>query len=792
MKSKRLVQFLLFIFFLCPITVSAGWTEMDIGTNRLLGVWGSANNDIFAVGENGTILHFNGSTWSSMSSGTSNDLRGAWGSSGNNVFVVGFYGTIRHYNGSTWSSMSSGTSQSLFAIWGSSGSDIFAVGGNGTIRHFNGSTWSSMSSGTTNTLWSVWGSSGTDVFAVGSNGTIRHFNGSTWSSMSSGTTNMFRGVWSSSGSDVFAVGESDTIVHYDGSIWSAMDSGTTMSWSYYAVWGSSESDVYAMGQIGLHYDGTQWDYLDMISSQVFGIWGSSETDVFAVGFRWDSNGNHGSILHYTSDADNDGIEDGYDNCPFISNPDQTDTDGDGIGDACDNCPHVANPDQADFNRNGIGDACEDSDGDGINDNVDNCPSISNSDQVDSDGDGFGDVCDQGNRFAVLDESANKIFIFDLAGNLLYTTDFSAIGTPYLIRDAGNSGWLLKGQQISGGWAIWHIDSSGALRNTLHGSSIGPGPYYSGLSNGNFVTNNSDTGEIVLYNSSGTVINSTNAWSEPDGWSYSYVTMGDVAGLVGGGFVVLPELGSTYTGGAGFTPYLYFYDNNLTLTNTVDISSSHITMFSLVGLSGGGFVGLGNTDGGEYLSHLFYFDASGNLISQRDIRGDGIPNLTTRNFMNFTLSASNDGGVIITALYQSSVWIYHSPPTEVDLTGSGVTSIGGIGGSYFQPTIPTLIMLSSFTATPSGRKVIIEWSTASEIDNAGFNLYRAESENGEYVKINPSLIPAKGTSTSGATYQYIDKNVKNRTTYFYKLEDIDLNGKSMMHGPVSAELRRVAR
>jgi len=105
-------------------------------------------------------------------------------------------------------------------------------------------------------------------------------------------------------------------------------------------------------------------------------------------------------------------------------------------------------------------------------------------------------------------------------------------------------------------------------------------------------------------------------------------------------------------------------------------------------------------------------------------------------------------------------------------------------------VPTLIELSTFTATPSGRAVILKWTTESEIDNAGFNLYRAESEKGEYAKINSSLIPADGTATSGATYHYIDNEVRNRKTYYYKLEDIDLNGTSTMHGPVSAEPRRV--
>jgi hypothetical protein len=98
---------------------------------------------------------------------------------------------------------------------------------------------------------------------------------------------------------------------------------------------------------------------------------------------------------------------------------------------------------------------------------------------------------------------------------------------------------------------------------------------------------------------------------------------------------------------------------------------------------------------------------------------------------------------------------------------------------------TLINLASFTATPKFSKVIIQWSTESEIDNAGFNIYRSESENGDYIKVNDSLILSEGTSTQGAAYEFIDNNVQNRKTYWYKLEDIDLNGTPTMHGPVRA-------
>ncbi len=74
----------------------------------------------------------------------------------------------------------------------------------------------------------------------------------------------------------------------------------------------------------------------------------------------------------------------------------------------------------------------DVDNDGVLNTADNCPTVYNPDQLDSDGDGFGDVCDQGNRFAVLDEKARKVFIFDLSGNLLNTTDFTLSWLPRIL------------------------------------------------------------------------------------------------------------------------------------------------------------------------------------------------------------------------------------------------------------------------------------------------------------------------------------------------------------------------
>jgi MYXO-CTERM domain-containing protein len=113
----------------------------------------------------------------------------------------------------------------------------------------------------------------------------------------------------------------------------------------------------------------------------------------------------GNTYQFADDFDGDGIEDEFDNCPFMSNYDQADADGDLVGDACDNCPLNHNPTQSDVDGDKVGDACSpDIDGDGVLNELDNCPTIPNKDQANNDGDAYamdgagnflsgGDACD---------------------------------------------------------------------------------------------------------------------------------------------------------------------------------------------------------------------------------------------------------------------------------------------------------------------------------------------------------------------------------------------------------------
>jgi hypothetical protein len=96
-----------------------------------------------------------------------------------------------------------------------------------------------------------------------------------------------------------------------------------------------------------------------------------------------------------------------------------------------------------------------------------------------------------------------------------------------------------------------------------------------------------------------------------------------------------------------------------------------------------------------------------------------------------------------------------------------------------------VTISSFTAKAKSPQIEVNWATATEINNSGFNLLRSTTQNGSYDKI-AGLIPAKKPgSILGASYSYTDSSVTSGQTYFYKLQSVESSGGTQQFGPVSA-------
>ena len=141
----------------CALAEEATWQFMVTPTSEnLTDVWGTASDDVFAVGRSGIILHYDrdgdndGSSdniWEEMDSPTGADLTALWGSGPDDVYAVGYGPTILRYDGNTWThftTIPSGIS-ALHGIWVSSDGEIFAVGegpdSRGHIIRWNGSGW---------------------------------------------------------------------------------------------------------------------------------------------------------------------------------------------------------------------------------------------------------------------------------------------------------------------------------------------------------------------------------------------------------------------------------------------------------------------------------------------------------------------------------------------------------------------------------------------------------------------------------------------------------------------------
>jgi hypothetical protein len=124
------------------------------------------------------------------------------------------------------------------------------------------------------------------------------------------------------------------------------------------------------------------------------------------------------------------------------------------------------------------------------------------------------------------------------------------------------------------------------------------------------------------------------------------------------------------------------------------------------------------------------------------------------------------------------------PIEVLAKASKGDSTGTITGPDCSVTA---IELVSFSAVRQGSTVSLQWITAAEIDNAGFNLYRAAGRNAPLVKINEQLIAATG---SGSSYSYSDE--AGVDDFYYVLEDVDTSGVATRHVPIARSAQSLDR
>lgn len=319
----------------CPVPV-------DLSSfSSLTAVWGSAKNDVWAVGSNGTVLHWDGVAWVTTPTTRVNTFNAVWGSGPNDVWIASATDTIFHADGFTGAStpwtrvptpIEEGADAPVFTIWGSS-ADGVRIGGwpfyvfdeeLGDVIVANTLVKAPADDGALALrgvsgepmLLGSWSANPDDVWVVADNtffvdwqrsyslhGTkVADGDAMSWAEVDTRSNVTLRAVWGSGANDVWAVGDIGTIRHVTSTSadeWQIVQSPTSRRLN--AIWGAAADDIWAVGERGtiLHYDGHVWSttlaaFPAGSKPDLRGVWGSAHDDVWIVG--------GGSILHYTGGA----------------------------------------------------------------------------------------------------------------------------------------------------------------------------------------------------------------------------------------------------------------------------------------------------------------------------------------------------------------------------------------------------------------------------------------------------------------------------------------------------------
>jgi hypothetical protein len=313
MKNQILLVFWAVLLICLMSTANLGavnthWQIMDCPVaENLNAIWGRSRTDIYAVGNDGMILHYDGTAWRNQTSPEqTGHLNAIWGNQ-TDIYIVGVNGVVlQHEYQDSWKNITSEiqndiekentnlNSIDLLDIWGITDNEFIIVGKKGTIIHKKSSeSWLSMTSRTFSTLNSVWGTSGS-VYACGSGGKILRFMDNQWAPMTGQTFNSLNAIWGLSAKNLlYAVGDSGIILKKQSGAWTETIEDSFVN--LHAVWGFSDGKVFAGGYHGtiLFHDIARPEWTPMMTTTthtIKDIWGTSSQDVYAVGEK-------GLILH---------------------------------------------------------------------------------------------------------------------------------------------------------------------------------------------------------------------------------------------------------------------------------------------------------------------------------------------------------------------------------------------------------------------------------------------------------------------------------------------------------------
>ena len=186
--------------------------------------------------------------------------------------------------------------------------------------------------------------------------------------------------------------------------------------------------------------------------------------------------------------------------------------------------------------------------------------------------------------------------------------------------------------------------------------------------------------------------------------------------------------------------------------------------------------------GDYGYAIVLRDAAGTQIDiVGNLDGNGntrdapmwkLPNCMTTNGHRSSIIRQYEEGAPLTGTHKSS-WFRATEIRRQMITYYGHPK--DIGNPGWKKGGPLPVQLSSFRAERTEQGALIQWTTESELENAGFNVLRSETKTGTFTVVTPRMLQGAGTTSERSTYQYVDTTAKANVAYYYRLEEVSFSG-----------------
>jgi hypothetical protein len=155
-------------------------------------IFSLSNQNTYLIGYKGTIVHYNGNSWTKMNSGTTVDLQDIWGVDDSHIWATGFnnsdgHSVVLQFNGTSWTTIYDNVNKPISQIqyfntvWTDNVNYLYLDGGSFTnVLNLQDNSFKRTDSLSTNEVFCLRGSQKNDIFRVGYGGETVHYNGINW------------------------------------------------------------------------------------------------------------------------------------------------------------------------------------------------------------------------------------------------------------------------------------------------------------------------------------------------------------------------------------------------------------------------------------------------------------------------------------------------------------------------------------------------------------------------------------------------------------------------------------